>query len=63
MLGDEIIEFVPHCLLRFLKYLRWALLGHGSYLGWVPYFFGVRSCVAQALSWENGSRYSLHAWA
>ena len=27
------------------------------------YFFGVRSCVAQVLSWENGSRYSLHAWA
>ena len=37
MLGDEIIEFVPHRLLRFLKYLRWALLGHGPYLGWVPY--------------------------
>ena len=40
MLGDEIIEFVPHCLLRFLKYLRWALLGHGPYLGWVPYSRG-----------------------
>ena len=38
MLGDEIIEFVAHCLLRFLKYLRWALLGHGPYLGWVRCF-------------------------
>ena len=37
MLVYEIIEFVPLFLLRFTIYLRWALLGHGPYLGWGPY--------------------------
>ena len=60
MLVDEIIELVPHCLLRFLKYLRWALLGHGPYLGWGPYILNLLSCVTKPIA-VPGSGNSFYA--
>ena len=53
MLGDEIIEFVPHCLLRFLKYLRWVLFGLGTLINRSHSFLTVFGQMEHRIAFEK----------